>query len=322
MIRERAVKAISDILNSAGYETGEGNEQIDLSAYTDDDCIVVLCSDDEDRIDNFNNKKFRIELESGKKECRKIVFTMNNNVHAENCTIWSYPELAKYSGQAVVAYVLNERLALRFEAEEKKAESKPYSSGPEKYDEPDEYAPELPLLPSRISDEKARRIAGIKGTLKKLYIPHYLYECRSSGEKRYRSHIIDFNSEVFGLVNAVTGKRASIDDEELNFSVVEEKRVPESAEIIQPHVSKKEIKEDIRKNFVEELTKSVRVSTTEGDTIYYEDKEVKPDEETVSTEIMLIYLPVIQIRGDKIVEINAFTGEFLEEPMDDGVELF
>ncbi|UUX91484.1 hypothetical protein [Methanoplanus endosymbiosus] len=319
MIRERAVKAISEILNSAGYEAGEGNEQIDLSAYTDDDCIVVLCSDDKDRINNFNNKIFRIELESGKTECKKIIFTMNPNVHADNCIIWSYQELAKYSGQAVVAYVLDEKLALKLQTDVKKTGYTPYSSGSEKSDE---YAPELPLLPSRISDEKARRIAGIKGTLKKLYIPHYLYECRSSGEKRYKSYIIDFNAEVFGLVNAVSGKKALIEDEELNFSVVEEKRIPESAEIIQPHVNKKEITEGIKQDFVEELTKSVRVSTTEGDTIYYEDKEVKPDEETVSTEIMLVYLPVIQIRGDKVVEINAFTGEFLEEPMDDGVELF
>jgi len=319
MIRERAVKAISDILKRAGYETGEGNEQIDLSAYTDDDCIVVLCSDDENRIDNFNNKKFRIELECGRVECKKILFTMNSSAHADNCITWSYQDLAKYSGQAVVAYVLDEMLALELSNTTKKRE---YQQYPPVSETDDEYAPELPLLPSKISEEKARRIAGIKGSLKKLYIPHYLYECRSSGEKRFRSHIIDFNSEIYGLVNAVSGTNADFGEEELNFGIIEEGTVPGSAEIIQPKTNKKEIKEDIKRDFVEGLTKSVRVSTTEGDTIYYEDKEVRPDEESVSTEIMLVYLPVIQIRGDKVVEINAFTGELLEEPMDDGVELF
>jgi hypothetical protein len=34
-----------------------------------------------------------------------------------------------------------------------------------------------------------------------------------------------------------------------------------------------------------------------------------------------MYVPVWQVRGKKIVEINAFTGEILSQPMDEGVEI-
>ena len=41
----------------------------------------------------------------------------------------------------------------------------------------------------------------------------------------------------------------------------------------------------------------------------------------INLEIQQIYVPIWQIRGKKIVEINGFTGEILSEPMDEGVEI-
>ena len=35
----------------------------------------------------------------------------------------------------------------------------------------------------------------------------------------------------------------------------------------------------------------------------------------------MVYLPVIQIRGNKVIEIETFSGSILKEPVDDGVEL-
>ena len=38
-------------------------------------------------------------------------------------------------------------------------------------------------------------------------------------------------------------------------------------------------------------------------------------------ELSRVFVPVWQIRGRSIVEINAFSGETLSSPMDEGVEI-
>lgn len=48
---------------------------------------------------------------------------------------------------------------------------------------------------------------------------------------------------------------------------------------------------------------------------------VKPDKRNIDIELDEVYVPVWQIRGKKIVEINAYTGEILSVPMDEGVEI-
>jgi hypothetical protein len=58
-----------------------------------------------------------------------------------------------------------------------------------------------------------------------------------------------------------------------------------------------------------------------GDAIFYEEKVIKPDRKNIQLDIMQVYVPVWQVKGKKIVEVNAFTGEILSEPMDEGVEI-
>jgi len=38
-------------------------------------------------------------------------------------------------------------------------------------------------------------------------------------------------------------------------------------------------------------------------------------------DLQMVYIPVWQFKGKKIAELNAFTGEVLQEPMDTGAEI-
>jgi hypothetical protein len=73
---------------------------------------------------------------------------------------------------------------------------------------------------------------------------------------------------------------------------------------------------------IEKLTQRVRIKQEKGDAIFYEEKVLKPDRKNITIEFQQVFVPVWQIRGKKIAEVNAFTGELLTEPMDEGVEVF
>ena len=318
MIQNRAVEIIRDILESASYDVEDGEGLIDLSAYFGDECIVVLCSDDPGEIDDFNKKNFTFRLDDRKTACNKLLFTMNNHVKAENCIVWGYPELSKYSGQASVAYVLGETLAL-----ELKKEGRP-EGGPEHITSRptlDDYGPEIPLIPSSVTEERARQIAGINGEIRRIYIPHYLYKCTGTGEKQFKSHVIDFNTKESGLINAITGTLASLEIPDPDAIEIRTRSVPVGSKILKPEKEKKAAEEEIIMAMKEKLTRNVRVSKTEGDTIFYEDIEVSPGKENLDLKVELVYLPVIQIRGNKVIEVETFSGSILKEPVDDGVEL-
>ena len=70
------------------------------------------------------------------------------------------------------------------------------------------------------------------------------------------------------------------------------------------------------------MTRKIRVKQVKGDAIFYEEKNVSPERSHIALELRELYIPVWQIKGKKIVEINAYSGERLREPMDDGVEVF
>lgn len=318
MINSRAIEVIRNVLETASYDVEEGNGLIDLSAYFRDECLVIMCSDDPEKIVEFNKKTIRVRLGEGTAECGKLLFTMNDPLKADNCVVWGHSELSKYAGQAAVAYVLGESLSLDLRKSERRGRDQGLvTTRPTLAD----YGPEIPLMASTITEERARQIAGVKGEICRIYLPHYLYSCTSRGEKQYKTHILDFHAEESGLINAVTGTPASLDLPGYDKIRIDTKSVPVDSKVLKPEKEKTEISEEIVRKMKEKLTKNVRISKTEGDTIFYEDIEVAPDDEDIELRIELVYLPVVQVRGNKIVEIETFSGNVLKEPVDDGVEL-
>jgi hypothetical protein len=148
-------------------------------------------------------------------------------------------------------------------------------------------------------------------------MPYHLFHYTSTGEQVYKDRRIPFDADGWGAINAINGIKIELDGKQ-----VVEDEIPAGAEVADPHIAKEEAAERIVTELIDRLTQKVRIKQEKGDAIFYEEKILKPDRKNIKVDAKQVYIPVWQIRGKKIVEVNAFTGELLSEPMDEGVEVF
>ena len=314
MIPRRAQDVVRWIFKAASYEVDDGDGAIDLSAFRGDECVVILCSEDATEIQEFDRLKYRISLESGPVLCTKLLVSFTPPVQVQSCTVWGERELTDTIARAAGAYIRGETASLPLSPS---AGTAPSRGAVQAYTEAEpEQGPEIPHLPVAITAARAQAISGVKGTATLRFIPYWSYRAESHGEKIYKSHIISFKREESGVVSAVNGLKGDFTAE-----ITETKAVPGDADILPAKLTKNDIKELVRTALVEELSQTVRISQTEGDTIFYEDRDFSPDPQNITISSEMIYVPVWQIRGSRIAEVNAFTGDLLEMPMDDGVEV-
>jgi hypothetical protein len=307
-MRDRAREAVRRILEAASYEVEDLERPLDLSAIGAGECIIVQCSDQGGEIGQFDRTNYRCRVEEQEVTSRKLLFTLNESVRTGNCTRWGIAELQEYAGRAAAASVLGERLELDLGH----AGPGVAGAGPAL----DEAGPELPHVPVKVDEKRARAISGESGGATLRFIPYWRYHYRSSGQKGYGTQVVTFNAEKKGAINAINGAETA---EELGQ--VEVSPVPVSAVVLQPMVQKPEAEEKLRNRVIEELTQKVRIKQAKGDTIFYEERIFKPEKKDIAIDLELVHVPVWQFKGKKFVELNAVTGVVLTEPMDTGAEL-
>jgi len=305
-MRDRARDAVRRILEAASYEVEDLERPMDLSAIGAGECILVLCSDDGGEIGRFDRTNYRCRIEEKEVTSRKLLFTLNNPVRTEHCIRWGIGELEGFAGKAAIASVLGQSLALDLG----QPPAVPAMPAPE------EAGPELPHVPVKVDEKRARAISGESGAGILRFIPYWRYHYRSSGQKGYGNQVVTFNAEKKGAINAINGAETG---EELGQAEVSP--VPVSAVVLQPMVKKDEAEEKLRASVIEELTQKVRIKQAKGDTIFYEERIFKPEKKDIAVDLELVHVPVWQFRGKKFVELNAVTGVILTEPMDTGAEL-
>jgi hypothetical protein len=310
------------ILEAARFEVEEVDDPLDLSAVRDGDCFLVLCSNDPEQIAQFDSTNYNLMVDDQEMSCGKLVFTLEEGIVVENCILWGVKEFVRFAGEAVLADMLQRELALDLSLKPKaKAaaalaeEAAPGEEGQAR--EAEAKGMSIPHLPVKVDVQRAIRTAGVQGTAKLRFMPYWLFHYTSTGEQVYKDRRIPFDADGWGAINAINGTRI-----ELDGSQVETTGIPGSAEVVDPHIAKEETKEKIMGELIEKLTQRVRIKQEKGDAIFYEEKVLKPDRKNITIEFQQVFVPVWQIRGKKIAEVNAFTGELLTEPMDEGVEVF
>jgi len=313
-MREKAKNAMRLILEAARFEVEEVDDPLDLSAVRDGTCVLVLCSNDSDMIGQFDKTNYSLMIDDQEMTCKKLLFTLEKGIATENCIQWGIDEFVRYTGEAVLADIVGRELGLDLTPTKVKKAAVAAAAAPAE-EEPSGIT--LFHLPIKLSEQAAIRAAGIQGTAKLRFIPHFLYHYQSSGEQVYKDRRIPFDADGWGAINAINGIKIDMDGK-----LVEEKEIPGSAEVCDPHLRKDEATERITNELIERLTQKVRIKQEKGDAIFYEEKILKPDRKNITVDTKQVYIPVWQIRGKKIVEVNAFTGELLSEPMDEGVEVF
>jgi len=305
-MRDRAREAVRRILEAASYEVEDLERPLDLSAIGAGECIIVQCSDNSGEITQFDRTGYRCRVEEKEVTSRKILFSRNDAARTEHCTRWGLGDLERLAGRAAVASVLGERLELDL--------GRPAAAMA--VPAPEEMGAELPHVPVKVDERRAKAIAGESGPATLRFIPYWRYHYRSSGQKGYGTQVVTFNAEKKGAMNAINGSETGGE-----LGQVEVSPVPISAVILQPMVQKAEAEEKLRNRVIEELTQKVRIKQAKGDTIFYEERIFKPERKDIDIEIELVHMPVWQIKGKKFVELNAVTGALLTEPVDTGAEL-
>jgi len=317
-MRVKARNAMRLILEAAKFEVEEVDEPLDLSAVRDGECLLVLCSDDAELIGQFDKTNYSLMVDDQEMTCKKLLFTLEKDISTENCTQWGIDEFVQYAGEAVLADIVAQELKLDLTPGKGKAKKAAAGSAAAPAAAEEETSGISILhFPVKLSEQAAIRTAGIQGAAKLRFIPYYLIHYASSGEQVYKDRRIPFDADGWGAINAINGIKLDLDG-----TKVEDSEIPANAEVSDAHITKEEASERMVTELIERLTQKVRIKQEKGDAIFYEEKTLKPDRKNITVDTKQVYIPVWQIRGKKIVEVNAFTGELLSEPMDEGVEVF
>jgi hypothetical protein len=312
--REKARSVLKRILEAASYDVEEVGDPLDLSAIGSNMALVVLCSDDPETIETFDMTTYRLRIGDDDTICQKLLFSLNPSVPVEDAIRWGADEFVRYAGEASLAEVLDRDLILTFSSPVRIV---PDEEAVVRQEEEPIQGPDIPHLPVQVSEKRACGIAGVQGSARCRFIPYWYYRYVSSGEREVKDRLICFDAEGTGALNAINNIRTDFDMER-----IERGPVLFGSEVVQPRVQKDEAEEQLRREVIDQLTQRVRFRYEKGDAIFYEEKILKPERSNIKVDLQMVYVPVWQVRGgSKIVEINAFTGEILSMPMDEGVEL-
>ena len=307
---DQALSEISLILQTAGYDCeNEEGVVFNLSGVRGNKCIIVLCSDDMNVLQRFDMTPYTINLNGSKTRCDKLIFSGNTVFRPKESVLWTKEELLAKISAAAEARIYR----LPFDIESVPSFAIPAAAAPSSG-----FGYDL-MLPVRIDAAAAVRVAHQEGPTILRMIPYWRYTYTSGGEASYKGKVVAFDGEGSGWINAVNGLETEFDAEAVPVAG----ELDKDADIVSPVIMKQEVKETITASLIKKLTKRIRLKITAGDAIFAEEKEFKPTEDNFVLKIEKVYIPVWQVRGKKdIVEVNAFTGEELSLPSDEGCEVF
>ena len=111
-MREKAKNAMRLILEAARFDVEEVDAPLDLSAVREGVCLLVLCSNEKDMISQFDKTNYSLMIDDHEMTCKKLLFSIDKDIVTENCIQWGVDEFVRYTGEAVLADILNRELAL------------------------------------------------------------------------------------------------------------------------------------------------------------------------------------------------------------------
>lgn len=210
--------------------------------------------------------------------------------------------------------------------------SSPELPNPSLPPEPEPRAPEMPSpdsiimslhsSPVNIQRDRALSIAtpyvrGASGTVLK-FVPFWKYSYSLDVEHRYRSKLIDISGDGSGCLNALNGHIENMHLDDIRKTVtVPDVEYDVKIAVVNEDAARKQLLDML----IEEYTRDLRFDATQGDAIISEHKRFKPAASDINLSMELAYVPVWEVKGQRnSVEINAYSGEVLQNPVDDDVE--
>ena len=114
-IWEKAKNAIRGILEAAGYEVSPVEDPFFL-AEREGEYLLVLCSNDQTEIKEFDTTSYRVMQEGKEITYKKLLFSLADSPPAENSIVWGTSEFVRFAGEASLARILDRTLSLSLAA--------------------------------------------------------------------------------------------------------------------------------------------------------------------------------------------------------------
>ncbi|MDI9394560.1 MAG: hypothetical protein QM426_03690 [Euryarchaeota archaeon] len=150
------------------------------------------------------------------------------------------------------------------------------------------------------------------------FVPFWKYSYSVEAEKKFRSKVMSITGEGKGLLNAMNKSKVNIDIEGFGMPT----RIPTvQYEVKRPNLDKKQAEKVLFDAIIRENTREMRFNNLEGQAVIYEHKSISPRVDDIELDMDLVYIPVWEVKGKRnSLEINAYNGSVLEEPVDEDAE--
>lgn len=150
------------------------------------------------------------------------------------------------------------------------------------------------------------------------FVPYWKYTYTLQVDRKIANDHIKMSAAGDGLLNAVNGIK---DDIELG-DIGTQTEIPDIEYIMkQPKMTKEEAQKIILENLKRAHTQEVKSNDTDAQSIIYQNKVFRPQDKDFNIKVVQVFASIWEVQGKKAcLEINAYNGQQLSNPADDGAE--
>ncbi|MDL2261624.1 hypothetical protein LJC08_05285 [Methanimicrococcus sp. OttesenSCG-928-J09] len=150
------------------------------------------------------------------------------------------------------------------------------------------------------------------------FVPYWKYTYTLKVDRKVGSDHVKMAASGEGLYNAVNGIE---DDIELG-DIGTQTEIPDIEYVMkQPKMTKEEAQKAILEKLKRQHTQEVKSNDMDAQSIIYQNKVFRPQEKDFEIKVSQVFASIWEVQGKKAaLEINAYNGQPLTNPADDGAE--
>ena len=150
------------------------------------------------------------------------------------------------------------------------------------------------------------------------FVPYWKYTYTLKVDRKMGNDHVKMAASGEGLYNAVNGIEDDIELGDIGTQTV----VPDVEYVMKdPKITKEEAQKVILEKLKRLHTQEIKSNDMDAQSIIYQNKTFRPHEKDFEIKIAQVFASVWEVRGKKAsLEINAYNGQALSHPADDGAE--
>jgi len=150
------------------------------------------------------------------------------------------------------------------------------------------------------------------------FVPYWQYSYTLQVDRKIGNDQVKMSASGDGLINAVNGLEDSIDLGDVGTQT----EIPDIEYVMkQPQITKEEAQKTILEKLKKAHTKEIKSNDMDAQSIIYQNKVFRPQDKDFGIKITQVFASIWEVQGKKAsLELNAYNGQQLSNPADDGAE--